>query len=751
MSDLVKLHPAPIPAPQPNGGEGYGYPSAPDTIELSEFLSTLRDNWVLGLSVAAGVGLLVLLIFLQMTPVYTARAMVVLETRDQEIVDMDNVLSGLTESADVVETEVRILRSASIAAQVVDQLGLGEGDEFDPREGREIDTASGPATPEDNARRQLQERTLREAVIRNVLGGLEVYRDGETFALNVKYSSEMPARAAQVANAFAATYVQSQAEDKRLATLRANDLLREQLDSLVVAVEKSEAAVEAYRADAGLLDTDGSTLIEQHTAALAQELATLENEMAGHLAKLKTLEDIEQNGRSAETMSDMVDSPVMSQLRTQEAMVEREYAELAARYGPRHPSLVASERKLTQIRTDIRSEVERQATSIRLDAETSRQRVAYIERRSAELRGALSDTRRAEVRLRELERQAETDRELYESFLARYKETAAQQDMQQGDARVVSAASIPTGPSWPTRSVTMLATATVGAGAGILAVLVASLMAAGFRTPRDLERTTGYPCLATLPHIGPKRLGVSQSKTYRQSQYLENVKAIYSDVLNRMTQNADPSLVVAIVSSMPGEAKTSTVISLAQAAAERGLRTLCIDGDGRRRRLSAKFLSAAQNMSDHLLCVDNGTPVYAREGEQENLAVLLAEDLFAGQKELDTDRCKRVLVEARAKYDLIIFDTPPLLALVDARWIAGEADVCYLAVRWQKTPRQLLSETLTIAGRAGATIGGTILTRVAPYRAGVYTPYYDAKMSKHLQAYFEETHRPAKPVSGGAD
>ncbi len=740
MSDLIKYEPAP---PQDIPAELFSGARPDDMVDVAEIISVIKDNWILGAAVGGGIFLLVLMFFLQMTPTYTARAVVVLETRDQEIVDVDNVLSGLQESADVVETEVKIIRSANITSQVVSTLGLGVGDEFasDDRYVSASEAAGESLSDDEKARRNLEARKRQEAVIRRVQDDLAVYRDGDAYALNIEFSSPYPERAAQIANAFADTYVKSQADDKRMATLRANDLLRVQLETLAVAVEESEAAVEAYRSEAGLLDTDGSTLIEQQTAALAQELATLENEMAGHLAKLKTLKALEDGGQSAETMSDMVSSPVMSELRTQEAAVEREFADATARYGPRHPTRVAAQKRLESIRAEIAAEVGRQSTSIRLDAETSRQRVAFIESRSAELREALSDTRRAEVRLRELERQAETDRELYESFLARFKETAAQQDLQQGDARVISPAGIPTSPSWPRRSMTLLTAGTLGMGAGMLSILVASLLSSGFRTPRDLERATGYPCIATLPHIGRTRLGVPQTKAYRQSQYMENVKAIYSDVMSRMTTHETSSLVVAIVSSMPGEAKTSTVISLAQSAAERGVRTLCIDGDGRRRRLSAKFLKSTDQLSDQILSVHGGTAIYARQSDQQNLSVLLAEDLFAGRGELNSERCEQILDDARKKYDLIIFDTPPLLALVDARWIAAQADISYLAVRWQKTPRQALGESLTLAKRAGADIGGTILTRVAANRAGVYTPYYDAKMSKQLQAYFEDANQ----------
>ena len=241
------------------------------------------------------------------------------------------------------------------------------------------------------------------------------------------------------------------------------------------------------------------------------------------------------------------------------------------------------------------------------------------------------------------------------------------------------------------------------------------------------------------------------SKSYRQSQYLENIKAIYSDVMARMTTHDGKCLTVAMVSSMPGEAKTSTVISLGQASAERGVRTLCIDGDGRRRQLSAKFLKSKQSLKDDLITLQDGQPIYARTSDQENLSVLLAEDFFGGHKELDTERCEQILNDARSKYDLIIFDTPPLLALVDARWIAARADVSYLAVRWQRTPRQLLSETITLANRAGAKLGGIIMTRVSPNRAGIYSPYYDGKMSKQLQAYFEDANDRTKTLIRGAN
>jgi len=741
MADLIEIEPRRQQPPahvHPVAGHG------DDRVDVAEVLGALRSYWLLGCSIAAATAFLVLLVFSQITPAYTGRATLVLETQDRQVVDVKGVLSGLSGEDDAIQTEVRILSSKNLATLVVDRLNLGVDDEFSAdadrgiwQQTREALSSIFSRNPDFSDDPELMQRKNREAIIRRVLKKLVVYRDGDSYALVVEFYSRDPRRAAKIANTFAEVYVENQTTTKRQASAQANSLLEDELKKLSSAVELSEAMVEQYRADAGLLDTDGSTLIEQQNAALAQEMALLSSEFEEREAKLATLKALEEAGGSASELSVVLKSPVITALRTQQSEVERRYAELTVRYGPDHPLRNSTRSELLRIRGDVKAEVERIAASIRLDAETSQRRVALAEQRADTLRAQLTKTKQAQVRLRELERQAQTDRTLYETFLSRYKEISAYEGLHQEDARIISNAEVPISPSSPKLSMALLVTTVLSGSAGLGATFVAFFLSSGLRTPREVEAMTGYPCVATLPTVGKTRFQFNQTANYRRAFYIENTKALCSEILRRNPNQDNRGVVVAITSALPGEAKTATTASIGRIAAARGIKTVCVDGDWKRRKLSSTLSRSTDNLKDNLVSRLDDELITTKTSTFQNLSILFPEDLVKEDADLDVDRVDEILEGLRDQYELILLDTPPLLALADSRWLAAAADICYVLARWQRTPHRIVSEALQIVHRSGANIAGVVLTRVSPSQSGIYAPYYDAKTSKYIQAYFD--------------
>ena len=241
---------------------GPGQP-ADDAIDLHALIAAFRRRLGLFTAVAAVVCLIVLALMLGQPPVYTATASLQINTRKEQVVAGQAVLSALDAEAAIVDTEVEVLNSPQLAAQVVQMLGLLRDPEFNARlRSSPLTHHLSRATPA-----AIDPQIERQQVIDAVRRRLTVRRVGLTYSMAISFTSEDPTKAARIANAFADAYLQSQLTAKFDANAQANTFLGARLEDLRRQVEAADAAVSAYRIENGLLSAQGATLTEQEISA----------------------------------------------------------------------------------------------------------------------------------------------------------------------------------------------------------------------------------------------------------------------------------------------------------------------------------------------------------------------------------------------------------------------------------------------------------------------------------------------------
>ena len=466
QADLLPADPAPAPA---------------DTVDLFGVFETLKRRWKPALAVAAGVLGLTALLTETSPELYRATAEVQIDPRGAEVVDLGAVSPGVSGTSAAIDTEVEYLRSRSVALRVVDGLNLEE----DPR-------FVGAYPPADEAARV-------ERAVTAVKNAMSIRRVGETYVLELEARATEPQLAAQLANAYAEQYLSGQGQGRLAATKEANTFLSNRLDVLAAQVREAEAAVEAYRVEAGLLNTNGVTFTEAELGELQAEIATLSRERDQINAELRNVQRARRLAGEGSGDVSAVDAPGMAALRAQRADIRRQIAEASSRYGPDHPVRQRLTEELREVGNAIVREAFRYEQSLEGEAAAAATLVDNAQARLARLRNQLVDNNVASVRLRELEREAEKSSALYEDLLARSKEVREQEQLQTPQARVISEAITPYRPFSPQPVVNYAAGTLAALFLAGLTALIFEVSDRTFWTARQVEERLGVRCLGMVP------------------------------------------------------------------------------------------------------------------------------------------------------------------------------------------------------------------------------------------------------------
>lgn len=705
--------------------------SGDDLIDLRQLVRVFRRRMPVFFAVALAVFALVVIITMQMTPQYTATASVIIDPRRAQVIDIEAVLTGVGSDAQALDTEVQLIQSRSMAQSVVRSLDLMADPEFNAELGDPSLLAQARAGLRDIVTNLLPSQILAneigdddemvlESVTDAVLSRLSVRRSGLTYVITISFRSENPRKARDIANAFADQYLLSQLEAKFDATERANTWLNERLQVLREEVRTAEQAVEMYRAEQGLLDAGGSNLTEQQISDLNAQLAIQRAELSAAESSLRNVQAQLQRGASLDTIGEVLRSETIRALRAQQTETSRRRSDLTSRYGPRHPEILAVERETADLEEQIEREIRRIVAGLETEVNVARQRVASLQNTLSGFREELVTNNRALVRLRELEREAEASRTLFESFLNRFRQTSEQDELATADARIVARATSPITPSSPNWMLNLALGVVLAGMMGTGAVFLLEVFDNGLRSEADVERELGAGHIASVPMLAKPRLGKSGGSRAAPHDYVrenplsgiaESFRVIRSAIL--LSNIDEPHKVVAVTSALPGEGKTTTTFSLGRISAMAGAKTVILDCDLRRRLLTKAAAPSAEKGLLEVLAGDARLEAVRIQDTETNLHILpVVESQFTPRDVFSSEAFRNLLAQLRRDYDLVLIDTAPVLAVTDTRIIAQRCDAVVMNVQWKKTPKEAASSALDILRSVRANILGVALTQV---------------------------------------
>ncbi len=686
--------PSPAPAPE--------QPADDDVLDLSALFSAIwRGKWIICVIAILAVLAGGYYAFVAATPLYKSTAVVILETEQQSIVDLQGVVGGLTGDTSEVNSEVEVLRSRGLMGKVVDRLNLVADPEFNGtlRPPSPIDslkdtikTLIGATEPELSLAPEEQARRERDAVVTELLEQVVVRNVPLSLVFQVTVESEQAEKSALIADTIVELYVLNQLEVKFEATEQATSWLAARVSELQVQLEEAEAKLADFSTSTELVSVESLQAQEVQLKDLRDRISTAEESEIAMQAQLESL-------RAAGTRADRAALSNDPQLRRFLTRAETDN-QMADAFDTRFEQVLA------------RAE---------LDLSRTQQQVAALKNSEVELTDQISRQGEDLITLQQFTREAEAIRLLYEYFLTRLKETAAQQGIQQADSRILSNSVVPAAPASPRKTLILGLSGILGVMFGIGLVLLREARHKGFRTARDLEAHTGYTVLGQVPQI-PARSRKNVLKYLADKPTSAAVEAVRNLRTSVLLSNVDnPPKVIVSTSSVPGEGKTTNSLALAQNLIGLGKSVLLIEGDIRRRTFSQYFERLPQR---GLVAVLGGDikledAIFQPEGFGADILVgekasTNAADLFA------SDRFKALIADVRERYDAVIIDTPPVLVVPDARIIAQVADAVLFTVHWDRTSKQQIDESLRTFHNSNQRITGLVLSQINSSRMKAY-------------------------------
>ncbi len=671
-----------------------------DEIDLGALLATLwRGKWLIAFLTIAAILIGGYYAYVAAVPLYRSTAVVILETRQDQVVDLQSVVSGVSGDTSEVNSEVEVLRARSLMGKVVDRLRLEIDPEFNAKlrspgvvdqakvavttavkEFAGIEDAVITLSPEEE-----QERT-RDAVISSLLNKVTVQNIRQSLVFQITVETENPKKSALIADTIVDLYILNQIEVKFEATEQATIWLTNRVAELQQELESAQSKVAEFSASTQLVSVEG--------------LQALERQIKDQRDRI---DGVEQARAATET--------TLAALETAETLEEK----LAAANDVQLNRFAQRAETNTAIRQSFDTRFEQIVTRARLDLSRNEQQLAALQESSAELDAQLATQSQDLITLQQLTREADAIRLLYEYFLTRMQETSAQQGIQQADSRVLSNAVVPNTPSFPRKSLILALSAILGLMLGAGLVLLRELRNNSFRTAKDLEAHTGYTVLGQIPLIPARQRAkvlnyLSEKPTSAAAEAIRNLRTsvMLSDVDN-------PPKVILSTSSIPGEGKTTNSLALAHNLLGLGKSVLLIEGDIRRRTMAQYFKDMPKKGLVSLLAGDIeleealfkasgfGADILAGEKTDTNAA-----DLFA------SDKFKTFIADMRENYDIIVIDTPPVLVVPDARIISQVADAVLFTVQWDKTSKAQVDEALRMFHNSNQRVSGLVLSQISP-------------------------------------
>ncbi len=528
----------------------------------------------------------------------------------------------------------------------------------------------------------------------------------------IQYRSPDPKLAADSVNQAIRTYVDGQKSGKDRDILELMKFLSSQIEDTRTRVINAERNLAQFRADNQLYDVGDASTLTRKLYEMQSQLLTAEQNLRNSEARLG----------SGGGMLGVEGSQLLSEL----ASAEKEVAALSFELGPVHPRMIEARRRLAAVESRVGSERGRLANNNRGEVEAARKSVERLKSEVAKLDEQISKQTVSSAQLRTLQIELDTAKQHYQAVLTRLQDVSVTTQGQGGSrasAKQLNDA-VPSGvPVAPRKDLIVLMAFLASLALGVAAAIVIELMDSGFRSIHQLEQLTGVAALGMVP-FQATRLKRNAAPWLNivdkpNSAYSEAMRTIRTGIQLSSADHSQRTVVV--TSSVPGEGKTTTSLSLAAASAASGARTLLIDCDLRQPSLHknlgveneaglAEFLSGQRNLEE-LVHVEPRTGLYY---------------ILAGKRPpsptdlLGSLRMRRLMQQLGEAFDLVVLDTPPVLAVSDALLLVRQTDTTIFVVRWEKTRRDIAAAGVKMAYEAGARLSGIVLTQVDLRRHAQY-------------------------------
>ncbi len=710
------------------------------------FLETLAKLWRHRRTIlicTVSVGALATFVAWSMPSYYVAEARVLVGIQSPRVMNnAESIIADVSPDAERVQNEAYVLQSRTLAKKVIDKLKLADNPHFNPElakpnfwsrlnpmpaamtwlhDLRGKEQSSGPV---DTSLGQRENR-----LIDVFLGHVDVSLLGRSYVLSIQADSTDAPTASDIANTLAGSYLDYQRADK-IATLdRVDKFLMGRVAELRAQVRKSDQAVEDYRRAHGLYKSSGTGVTGQQLTELNSQLIAAQTAKVEAESKLNEAKAVSKGGLGGgESVPEVLRSPLIVQLKAQEADAERRMAEMSAMYGPKYPAMMNARAEVGNTQAKVAAEVAKQIDGLAREARTADARYQALKENFEKLKGQMGHDNEQSIQLEALERDATVNRNLLEAMLNRAKQSSGAETILQANAKLVSPAAPPDAPSYPPKALI----AFLGGFGGLLLGCAIALLREGndvtFRRTDQVESLTGLPVLAMVPQTSGRGSPAMQVLRHPTSTYSEALRRVQLGI--ELSEAAASPKTVLFNSATPSEGKSDIVASLGRLMASNGRRVLLIDCDWRSPRLHSIFRCTNRHglaglLTDNTVRLDD----ILHHDTLSGVDVLPAGDWSPRQAHLlISDRMRQLLDALSPHYDCIVLDTAPTLVTADVLALARMVEKVVYVVRWGHTRQDAAIEGLKQVIDAHGDVAGVVLSRVVAknYRKyGHRDPFYE--------------------------
>jgi polysaccharide biosynthesis transport protein len=721
---------------------------------LGEYVRVLvKRKWTV-LSCLIAIFSVVAIASLKMTPVYEASGSIAINKPDSGLVNFSNSPSFNLESFDPteLETEVKILQSDLLALQVVKELSLDRRPEFggtSPALPSSVDLAPDPLQADSG-------RTT--ALLASFKGNLKVTLAPATHIVEVHFRSPDKDLAANVVNTLMSTYTENNFKSRFDSTMQASDWLSKQLVDLQMKVETSQEKLVRYQKEHEILGIDEKqNITTQKLDELNKALTLAESERMNRESVYRLVESGDADAiASAATSIDSAgtgsqsSSGLLEVLRSKQADVRIQAAELSTQFGPSYPKVAQLNGQLKEIDAQILQETRKVASKIKGQYMAALQRENMLHDALEKQKQEANKLNESAIQYSILKRDLESYRTLYEGLMEKMKQAGVSAGLKSNNFRIVDVARVPTVPIEPNIPRNLAFAFMLGLTSGVGLAFLLEGLDNTVRTTEQAQLISGFAPLGMIPlgsrtardGASPKRLVIASSKeavelvtqVRPQSQMAESYRALRTSLL--LSNLGAPPKVIMITSALPQEGKTTTSINCAVVLAQKGVRVLLIDADLRRPSIHKTLgMGPRSGLSNVLTGSATLQQTITRSPVLPNLAILPAGTPPPNPAELlASSNMRDVLEELRGQYDHIVVDTPPTLSVTDAVVLSPRADAIVLVIRSGQTTKQALRRSRDILLQVNAKVSGVLLNAVDLSSPDYYYYYeYQGKYSRYYR------------------
>ncbi|MGQ0792535.1 MAG: GumC family protein [Deltaproteobacteria bacterium] len=712
----------------------YFDPSVEEDLNIRDYLDVIiRQKWLvltcLVISLVVGI-----VLTLKSEKLFRAIATIEIAPETPKITSFEEIGSRTVDIREFYETQYRLIKSKYLARDVMDALSLDSDPLFVGSKSNGVLSSikskfSSPQSTEDTQKSlelmtQKEQIAREEGLIQFFLSRLNVVPDTGSRLVQIAFDSPYPEIAAKTANTVVDRYIEWILERKLGTTKGARQFLERQIEQSKVKLEQSEEDLGKFAKSVDIVSLDRDlNLVFKQLAELNDSLAKAETD---RLSKEALYGQI-QSG-SFDYLPQILNDPATQGLNAEYAKLKGQYDNLAVVYGPNFPELKQIAAQIGRVESEIEKRKLSAAEGIKKDYETAVQRERILRQRNDQQKLAAADQNEKAIQYKIIEREVNTNKEIYDNLLQKLKETEVTADIRATNVQVVDYAFPPLVPYKPDVKYNLLYSIIIGLMSGIALCFVLEQFNTTIKDEDEIKRRfAALPFLGTVPLRADGDRGAIEKTVHINPRSIisEAFRVIRTSILYSSPNHPPRSILV--TSTQPMEGKTTSASNLSLAMVQSGLRVVLIDGDMRRPRIHKIFFSNAPNaigLSSYLVGKIELKDVVAPSGI-EGLSIISSGPIPPNPAELlGSKRMVDMIAALLEEFDHVIIDAPPVLAFADSRLLASAVDGVLIVTSVGITQKQWLKTCIEDIIKVRGRIIGAIVNRFESGRSKYGYGYY---------------------------